>query len=85
MNAHEDRTRGGAEGSEKCRNSELASWQTAVQYQLFHSVTLLALGLFADATGLVLTPWRWLGPVTPLGGLLLIAGWASLLLLARSE
>jgi len=33
---------------------------------------------------LVLTGQRWLGPITPLGGLLLIAGWLSLLLLARS-
>jgi uncharacterized membrane protein YgdD (TMEM256/DUF423 family) len=33
---------------------------------------------------LVLTPAKWLGPVTPLGGLFLIAGWLSLLLLARS-
>jgi uncharacterized membrane protein YgdD (TMEM256/DUF423 family) len=30
---------------------------------------------------LVLTEMRWLGPVTPIGGLLLIAGWLSLLLL----
>ncbi len=33
---------------------------------------------------LVLTGQRWLGPITPLGGLLLIGGWGSLLLLARS-
>jgi uncharacterized membrane protein YgdD (TMEM256/DUF423 family) len=33
---------------------------------------------------LVLTGQRWLGPVTPLGGLLLIAGWLSLLALGRS-
>jgi uncharacterized membrane protein YgdD (TMEM256/DUF423 family) len=33
---------------------------------------------------LVLTPWRWLGPVTPIGGLLLIAGWISLLASVRS-
>jgi uncharacterized membrane protein YgdD (TMEM256/DUF423 family) len=32
---------------------------------------------------LVLTSARWLGPVTPLGGLCLIAGWLSILLLAR--
>lgn len=24
--------------------------------------------------------WRWLGPVTPLGGLLLVAGWCGLLM-----
>lgn len=28
--------------------------------------------------GLVLAGWRWLGPVTPVGGLLLIAGWCVL-------
>jgi len=32
---------------------------------------------------LVLTEQRWLGPVTPIGGLLLIAAWVSLLFLAR--
>jgi uncharacterized membrane protein YgdD (TMEM256/DUF423 family) len=84
----------------------LESWNTAVDYHLFHSLALLALGLFQSATGrsvqlpgvlfavgvllfsgsiylLVLTPWRWLGPVTPLGGLCLIGAWLSLLLLAR--
>jgi uncharacterized membrane protein YgdD (TMEM256/DUF423 family) len=33
---------------------------------------------------LVLTGSRWLGAVTPVGGVLLIAGWLSLLLLLRS-
>lgn len=33
---------------------------------------------------LVLSEMRWLGPVTPIGGLCLMAGWASLLLLTRS-
>jgi uncharacterized membrane protein YgdD (TMEM256/DUF423 family) len=33
---------------------------------------------------LVLTSTKWLGPVTPLGGLFLIAGWVSLLVLARN-
>ena len=33
---------------------------------------------------LLLTGQRWLGPVTPLGGLCLIAGWLSLVSLARS-
>lgn len=32
---------------------------------------------------LVLTKMRWLGPVTPIGGLFLIAGWLSLFSLAR--
>ena len=34
---------------------------------------------------LVLTPMRWLGPVTPVGGMLLIAGWLCVLSLARSS
>ena len=87
---------------------QLASWSTAVQYHLLHSVALLALALWASSTsrsiqlpaalfaasivlfsgsiyGLLLTDQRWLGPVTPLGGLCLIAGWLSLLLLARGD
>ena len=32
---------------------------------------------------LVLTQQGWLGPVTPIGGLLLLAGWASLFWLVR--
>ena len=85
--------------------AKLASWHTAVSYQLFHSVVLLALALFADATGRALgaSPWlftagivlfsgsiylltlgsaTWLWPATPLGGLVLIAGWLSLFGLA---
>lgn len=84
----------------------LASWQTAVQYHLLHSVALLALALYASSTGraigapavlfcagillfsgsiyvLVLGGPRWLGPVTPLGGLCLIAGWLALIASAR--
>lgn len=86
---------------------QVASWTTASQYHLLHSVVLLALALYAAQSGkpvqwpaalftigivlfsgsiylLVLTPAKWLGPVTPVGGLFLIAGWVSLLLLARS-
>ncbi len=33
---------------------------------------------------LVLTQLHWLGPVTPMGGLCLVAGWLSLLSLARA-
>jgi len=87
---------------------QLASWSTAVQYQLIHAVVILALALWAQASArsvalpaglfgagillfsgsiylLVLTGARWLGPVTPLGGLCFIAGWLSLLLLLRSQ
>jgi len=63
---------------------------------LFHaqsgrSVTLqaglIAVGilLFSGSIYLLtLTSMRWLGPVTPIGGLLMIAGWGSLIALARS-
>jgi uncharacterized membrane protein YgdD (TMEM256/DUF423 family) len=101
----------GAFGAHGLRDSvtpeRLAAWQTAAHYALVHSGVLLALALYASATGrgvalqaslvlagvvlfsgsifgLVLFEWRVLGPVTPIGGLILIAGWASLILLARS-
>lgn len=92
---------------ERLEPAQLASWHTAVHYQLFHAVSLLALAFYGSATGRALgaTPWlfalgvllfsgsiyalvlggpRWLGPVTPIGGTLLIAGWLSLLLVPRS-
>lgn len=53
----------------------------ALSFGLFLAGILLFSG---SIYGLVLTPARWLGPVTPLGGLCLIAGWLSLLVLARS-
>ena len=85
----------------------VASWNTAVEYHLLHSVLLAVLALVASQGGptahwsmrlfaagillfsgsiygLVLGGPRWLGPVTPLGGLCLIAGWIALLDMARS-
>ncbi len=100
----------GAFGAHGLRESvtpeRLAAWQTGAHYGLVHSVAILALALYASATGravglpaglftagvvlfsgsifgLVLFELRALGPVTPLGGLCLLAGWGSLLLLAR--
>jgi len=79
----------------------LAVWRTAVEYQFYHALALLLLGLwlqqraavgqtlagYAFALGillfsgslyaLALSGVRPLGAITPLGGLLLIAGWAS--------
>ena len=77
---------------------QLGWWQTAVQYQAWHAVALLSLGLSgADwvrrpawmlATGalifaatlyaMALGGPSWLGAVTPVGGLLMIAGWLLL-------
>jgi uncharacterized membrane protein YgdD (TMEM256/DUF423 family) len=98
----------GALGAHALRESLLACqtvevWHTAVSYQLFHCVALLALvGWKVEAGGrvpklvaaaalcwiggvvlfsgslyaLALGAPPALGPVTPLGGLLLLAGWA---------
>ena len=77
---------------------ELGWWQTAVQYQMWHAIGLLAIGiarsmptrgpawLLAAGTiifsgslyAMALTDARWLGAITPIGGVLMIAGWALL-------
>jgi uncharacterized membrane protein YgdD (TMEM256/DUF423 family) len=80
----------------------LASFETAVRYQMFHAVALLATyhrhhgwwskALWTGGTllfsgsiyGLTLLPLlgiepSFLGPVTPLGGILLVTGWIWLL------
>lgn len=72
----------------------LGWWETAVQYQLWNALGLIALGALPARTGLpavligggtllfsgslyamALTGARWLGMITPLGGLLMIVGW----------
>ncbi|MGI4744371.1 MAG: DUF423 domain-containing protein [Janthinobacterium lividum] len=84
------------------------TFETAVRYQFYHTLALLAVGVLAVARPelrgpLGTTAWLWLGgivlfsgslyilcftgitklgAVAPLGGLLLIAGWVRLLLLA---
>lgn len=85
----------------------LATWHTAVDYQFWHALALVATGLllqrrddralkvaaFAFALGIVLfcvslyalalgAP-RWIGAITPLGGVAFIAGWLALALHAR--
>lgn len=83
----------------------LAVWKTAVEYQMFHALALLGVGLllrsgtasnsllafsggcFAGGVllfsgslyALVLSGVRVLGAITPLGGLLFLAGWTLLL------
>ena len=84
----------------------LSIWETAVFYQLTHTVAALGVNLFAQTRPsedrkwviragtcwligiglfsgslylLALSGPKWLGPVTPLGGLFLLAGWACLL------
>jgi uncharacterized membrane protein YgdD (TMEM256/DUF423 family) len=82
--------------------ADLATFETAVRYQMYHALALLAVAWAATrwpsgsvtAAGwafvvgilvfsgslyvLVLTGQRWLGAVTPLGGLAFLLGWALL-------
>jgi uncharacterized membrane protein YgdD (TMEM256/DUF423 family) len=79
--------------------SQLQTWQTGVEYQFFHALGLLAIGLLVrsyPSALLTAAGWcviagivcfsgslyllaglqvRWMGPITPLGGVALIAGW----------
>lgn len=74
-------------------NGTTAAWQTAVLYHLIHAVALVALPgwpwvgrcwlagvvLFSGSLyWLALGGPKFLGPVTPLGGLALLLGWAQL-------
>jgi uncharacterized membrane protein YgdD (TMEM256/DUF423 family) len=85
---------------------DLATFETAARYQMYHALALLAVawaaqqwpGALPRAAGwlfvagtvvfagslytLVLTGQRWLGAVTPIGGVAFLAGWACLLLAA---
>ena len=86
----------------------LRVWETAVNYQFWHALALLGVGLlllrgasgWLNASGLLfavgivlfsgslyalaLSGIRVLGAITPLGGLLFLAGWACLCLLYTS-
>ncbi|MDP5069282.1 MAG: DUF423 domain-containing protein [Congregibacter sp.] len=97
----------GAFGAHALRNRfdaySLGVFETAVQYQFYHSLALLAAGvllaqfpasmlvkssIFLFVLGILLfsgslyllsfTGLKWLGAITPLGGLAFIAGWACL-------
>lgn len=84
------------------------TFETAVRYQFYHTLALLAVGILLaarpDIRGLSLTAWLFLGgilifsgslytlcftgitkmgAVAPIGGLLLIGGWLSLLWAVR--
>ncbi len=80
----------------------LAVWKTAVDYQFYHALALLLVGLLAlqrpspmlgyaalcfalgvlvfsgSLYALALSGVRWLGAITPIGGLLFLFGWALL-------
>jgi uncharacterized membrane protein YgdD (TMEM256/DUF423 family) len=80
----------------------LAVYHTAVDYQVYHSLGLILIGLLLtnhNNTGLRLSAWlmlagmlifsgslyllsitgvRWLGAITPIGGLCFLAAWLNL-------
>ncbi len=80
----------------------LVVWKTGVEYQIYHALALLLVGVIAAqkpsiaitnagicfALGvlvfsgslylLALSGARWLGAITPIGGLLFLIGWALL-------
>lgn len=75
-------------------NQAMEVWHTASFYHLLHAVVLLwantrrlafrlfALGILVFSGSLyvlAVSGLKWLGATTPLGGLLLIAGWLALL------
>ena len=84
----------------------LDTYQTAVQYQFYHTLALLAIALlmtkyesqwlnysgYSMTFGILIfsgslyvlcfTGMKWMGAITPIGGLLFIAGWLFLLLTA---
>jgi uncharacterized membrane protein YgdD (TMEM256/DUF423 family) len=88
---------------ERLSPDRLETFETAVRYQAYHGLALLAVSVAAARFGgtaiwfagiaftvgtilfsgslyaLALTGARWLGAITPIGGLLLLAGWLALL------
>lgn len=106
----------GAHGLQRVTQDEkiLQSYQTGVQYQLYHALAILALSALAISSPGKWIKWAytsfcigiiffsgslytityikvhgdgntaWIGPVTPLGGLMLIIGWIFLLVAAMS-
>lgn len=82
--------------------ADLASYEVAVRYQMYHALALLAVAWMASVRvsrvvsasgfcfvlgivcfcgsihGLIFINWRWLGPITPIGGVLLMIGWLLL-------
>jgi uncharacterized membrane protein YgdD (TMEM256/DUF423 family) len=93
----------------KLSETLLNTFQTGVQYQMYHSLAVILLvilyrqmpqSLLLYSSGfmlagiilfsgslymLALTQIKWFGPVTPLGGICFIVGWALLIAAALKE
>lgn len=99
---------------ERLEPSELLVFQTAVQYQMYHALALIAMGMynrmkpnkridnaiFAIYLGIGLFSGslylmtlshfirfdlKWLGAITPIGGISLIIGWVQLAWATQSQ
>jgi len=93
----------GAHGLEgRISGADLATFETAVRYQMYHALALLLVAALPEAVAdrerrvagwgfaggilvfsgslylLLLTGQRWLGALTPAGGIAFLAGWAAL-------
>lgn len=93
----------------KLSETLLSTFQTGVQYQMYHSLALILLvvlyrqmpqSLLLYSAGfmlagiilfsgslymLAITQIKWFGPITPLGGVCFIIGWALLIAAALKE
>src|SRR5262245_2894517 len=100
----ESRLKANTSLTEAERSHLLEVWDTAAQYQIYHALALLGVGLIAARRcgiaihlagaamtlgtlifsgclyGLVLTGEKWLGGIVPIGGGLMIVGWACLII-----
>ena len=94
----------GAHGLEgKLSDKYMAVWEKAVNYQMYHGLGLIIIGVISGTTSinvnwagwllflgvvffsgslyiLALTQIRILGAITPIGGVLFIAGWLMLII-----
>jgi len=86
----------------------MAVYKTAVQYQMFHTIALMIIGLLAlkfplnrtlhwsgylmiggialfcgSLYGMSISGIRWLGMITPIGGILMLISWIMLAFAAR--
>lgn len=92
----------------KLAPADLDIFETAVRYQMYHSLALVVVALLASRGAgfpvhlsgwmfgagiiifsgslyvLVLTGTRWLGAITPIGGVCFLIGWACLVWAATS-
>ena len=56
----------------------LAIFQTGVQYQMYHALALFGVIFSGSLYVLSLSGVRWLGAITPIGGVAFLIGWALL-------